>query len=194
MHGWIGKVLRVDLSCGACSVEDLDPDLAKKFIGGRGLASKLLFDEIDPKVDPLSPQNKLIFATGPLTGSGAIGGSRFMIVTKSPLTDGLACSNAGGYFGPELKFAGYDIIIFEGRAPEPVYLSIENNQVQIKPAHHLWGKTTIETENAIRAEIGDARKAGETHICSIGPAGENLVRIACIMHSSHAAGRSGWEQ
>ena len=191
MHGWIGKILRVDLSRGRCSVEDLDPDLAKNFIGGRGLASKLLFDEIDPKVDPLSPQNKLIFATGPLTGSGAIGGSRYMVVTKSPLTGAIACSNTGGYFGPELKFAGYDILIFEGRAVEPVYVSIENDDIQIKSAKHLWGKTTIETEDAIRSEMGDARKAGETHICSIGPAGENLVRIACIMHSSHAAGRSG---
>jgi len=165
--------------------------MVKSFIGGRGLASKLLFDEVDAKVDSLEPENTLSFATGPLTGSGAIGGSRYMIVTKSPLTGAIACSNIGGYFGPELKFAGYDMVIFEGKAPDPIYLSIEDDHVEIKPAQHLWGKTTVETEGRIRSEIGDSQKARETQISTIGPAGENLVRIACIMHAGHAAGRSG---
>ena len=191
MHGWIGKILRVDLTRGSYAIEDLDSGMAKSFIGGRGLASKLLFDEVDAKVDPLSPGNTLSFATGPLTGSGAIGGSRYMIVTKSPLTEAVACSNIGGYFGPELKFAGYDMVILEGRAPDPVYLSIEDDHVEIKPAEHLWGKNTVETEDIIRSEIGDPRKAKETQISTIGPAGEKLVRIACIMHAGHAAGRSG---
>jgi aldehyde:ferredoxin oxidoreductase len=191
VHGWIGKILRVDLTRGSYAIEDLDSSMAKSFIGGRGLASKLLSDEVDAKVDPLSPGNTLSFATGPLTGSGAIGGSRYMIVTKSPLTEAVACSNIGGYFGPELKFAGYDIVILEGRAPNPVYLSIEDDYVEIKPAEHLWGKNTVETEHRIRSEIGDPRKAKETQISTIGPAGENLVRIACIMHGGHAAGRSG---
>ncbi|MCL0089765.1 aldehyde ferredoxin oxidoreductase family protein [Dehalococcoidia bacterium] len=191
MHGWAGKILRVDLARGNHRIEDLDPHIARDFIGGRGLATKLLFNEIDPKIDAFSPENKLFFAAGPLTGSGAIGGSRFMVVTKSPLTDGIGCANAGGYFGPELRFAGYDIVILEDKAPEPVYLSIENDEVQIKPASHLWGKTTVETEDLIRSEIKHARKAKETQICCIGPAGENLVRMASIMHSGHAAGRSG---
>jgi len=191
MDGWTGKILRVDLTRGSHSVEDLDPDLAKNFIGGRGLATKLLFDEIDPMIDPFSPDNKLLFATGPLTGTGAIGGSRLMVVTKSPLTGAAACSNIGGYFGPELKFAGYDILILEGKAPKPVYLLINDGDVQIKPAQHLWGKTTVETEPMIKSEIGDAQKAKQTQIACIGPGGEKLVRIASIMHAGHAAGRSG---
>jgi len=191
MDGWVGQVLRVKLTEGDCSVEDLDPDMAKAFIGGRGLASKFLFDEIDPTIDPLSPENKLIFATGPLTGTGAVTGSRYMVVTKSPLTGGIACSNSGGYFGPELKFAGYDLIVLQGRAPERVYLSIVNDNVEIRPAHHLWGKSTVETESVIRSDIGDAQKAKKTQIASIGPAGENLVRMACVINDHRAAARSG---
>lgn len=192
MDGWTGKILRVDLARGSHFVEDLDPDVAQDFIGGRGLASKFLFDEIDPTIDPFNPDNKLLFATGPLTGSGAIGSGRFMVVTKSPLTEGIGCANIGGYFGPEIKFAGYDMIIFEGRAKKPVYVLIEDDKVEIRPAQHLWGKTTSETEEAVRVEIGDARKAKEFQICSIGPAGENRVRMANIIHGGHhAAGRGG---
>ena len=192
MNGWTGKILRVNLTRGSHLVEDLAPDLARNFIGGRGLATKYLLDEVDPMVDPFSPDNKLLFATGPLTGSGAIGSGRFMVVAKSPLTEGVGCANVGGYFGPELKFAGYDMIIFEGRAKKPVYVLIENDKVEIKPAQHLWGKTTSETEEAVKVEIGDARKAKEFQICSIGPAGENRVRIANIIHGAHhAAGRGG---
>jgi len=191
MHGWVGRVLRVDLTKGKCSVEDLDPDMAEAFIGGRGLASKLLFDEIDSSIDPLGPENKGIFATGPLTGTGAITGCRYMVVTKSPLTGCIACSNAGGYFGPEVKFAGYDLIIFEGRAPEPVYLSIVDDSVEVKSAQQLWGKSTVETESIIRSDIGDAQKARKTQIASIGPAGDNLVRMACVINANRAAARSG---
>lgn len=191
MDGWVGRVLRVNLTEGDCHVEDLDWDMAEAFIGGRGLASKLLFDEIDPAIDPLSPENKLMFATGPLTGTGAITGARYMVVTKSPLTGCIACSNAGGYFGPELKFAGYDLIIFEGKSPEPVYLSIMNDDVEIRPAQHLWGRSTVETEEIMRSELNDSWKARETHIASIGPAGENLVKMASIINAGRAAARSG---
>ncbi len=192
MDGWTGKVLRVDLSKGQCTDEELDLDLAEKFIGGRGLATKLLFEEADPKVDPLTPENKLIMATGPLTGTGAPASSRYEVVTKSPLTGAIADSSTGGSFGAELKYAGYDLIIFEGKSPEPVYLLIQNDDVEIKSAQHLWGKSTIETESMIRLEMGDAWKARGTQIVSIGPAGENLVKFASIMHSGgHAAGRSG---
>ena len=191
MDGWVGRVLRVNLTEGDCSIEDLDPDMAEAFIGGRGLASKLLFDEIDPAIDPLSPENRLILATGPLTGTGAITGCRYMVVTKSPLTGAIACSNAGGYLGPELKFAGFDLIIFEGKSPEPVYLSIVDNEAEIRPAQHLWGKNTVQTEDIIRSEIGDAQKAKKTQIASIGPAGENLVKMACVINAHRAAGRSG---
>lgn len=191
MDGWTGRVLRVNLTEGSCRIEGLDPDMAKAFIGGRGLASKFLFDEVDPMIDPLSSENKLIFATGPLTGTGAITGSRYMVVTKSPLTGCIACSNAGGYFGSELKFAGYDLIIFEGKSPKPVYLSVVDDRVEIRPAQHLWGKSTVETESIIRSDISEAQKAKRTQIASIGPAGENLVKIACIINTHRAAARSG---
>jgi len=185
MDGWVGKILRVNLTEGDCFVEDLDPDMAKAFVGGRGVASKFLFDELPPAIDPLDPANKLIFATGPLTGTRAITGCRYMVVTKSPLTGCIVCSNAGGYFGPELKFAGYDLIIFEGKSPKPVYLSIVNNNVEIRPAQHLWGRSTVQTEEIIRSEVSDAQ------IASIGPAGENLVRMACVINAHRAAARSG---
>jgi aldehyde:ferredoxin oxidoreductase len=191
MDGWVGKILRVDLTKGDYVEEELDVNLAKKFVGGRGLASKILFDEIDPMIDPLSPGNKLIFATGPATGA-ALGGSRYMVVTKSPLTGTIGTANAAGGFGPTLKFAGYDLIIFEGRSEEPVYLSICDDVVEIKAARHLWGKTTHETEDIIRDEIGNYWKARETHIACIGPAGEKLARLAAIINDKHrAAGRGG---
>lgn len=192
MNGWVGKFLRIDLSTGHIDVEDLDQDLAKEYIGGRGLASKMLYDEIDPAVDPLSPDNKLIFATGPLTGTGAIAGSRYMVVTKSPLTGFIACSNSGGYFGPELKYAGYDMIIFEGKAESPVYLYINDDTVELRPAEDLWGMTTHATEDAIRSQIGKPWKGEQFRIASIGPAGEKLSRLACIINDkARAAGRSG---
>jgi len=192
MNGWIGKILRVDLSNSSFAVEDLDPDLAKDYVGGRGLAEKYLVDEIDPTVDPLSEDNKLIFATGPLTGTGLIASSRYMVITKSPLNNCIACSNSGGYFGPEIKYAGYDMIIFEGKAPEPVYLMIKDDVIEFKSATDLWGKQTDETEDLIRAEIGSQWKGREFRIASIGPAGERLCRVACVINDkARAAGRSG---
>jgi len=191
MDGWMGQILRINLSDAEYRVEDLDPDLAEDFIGGRGLASQMLFDEVDPRVEPLSPENKVIFAVGPLTGTGVVGAARSMVVTKSPLTSGITSSNLGGHFGPELKFAGYDAIIIEGKSPEPVYLLINDENVEFKPAEHLWGKSTSETEDMIQAEIADSWKARETQIVCIGPAGENLVKFASIIHSGRAFGRSG---
>ena len=190
MYGWNAKVLRVNLTNGVCADEDLNPNLLREFIGGRGLGTKILFDEVLPTVSPLSAENKLIFATGPATGT-QLGSCRYVVVTKSPLTGGIACSNAGGHFGPALKFAGYDAIIFEGRAKEPVYLSVCNDAVEIRPASHLWGKSTNQTEDMIRDEVGypEARK---TKIACIGPAGEKLVKIAAIINDKHrAAARSG---
>jgi len=187
MYGWRGKVLRVDLTNGSVLTEDLDAKAASDFIGARGLATKYLFDEIDAKVDPLSPENKLIFATGPLTGTKAPGASRYMVITKSPLTGAIANSNAGGYFPAELKFAGWDVIIFEGKAEKPVYLWIENDKAEIRSAEGLWGKDTYETQDLIRAETDNNAK-----VACIGPAGENLVKFACIINDEgRAAGRSG---
>jgi len=195
MYGWTGKILRIDLSRRNCSVEDLPFGLARQYIGGRGLGDRILFDEVDPRTDPLSPENKLIFATGPMTGTGVPAGGRFIVVGKSPLTGAIANPCCGGYLGANLKFAGYDVIIVEGKSPEPVYISIVNDTVEIRPAAHLWGKGATETEHAIRARMGPEADGWEKNILSvatIGPAGENLVRFACIMaDGGRAAGRSG---
>lgn len=187
MKGWVGKILRVDLTSGEWKAEELDRNLAIKFIGGRGLGSKILYDEIDPKVDPFSPNNKLIMATGPLTGTSASAAGRYMAITKSPLTGTIACSNSGGHFGAELKFAGFDLVIIEGKAKEPVYLFIEDGKVEIRDARHLWGKTTHEATDQILSETDMDAK-----VACIGPAGEKRVRFACIINDKHrAAGRSG---
>ena len=187
MHGWIGKVLRVNLSTGTVSTEPLDLDRAKAFIGARGLGSRYLYDEVDPRIDPLSPENKLIFVAGPFTGTYAPSGGRYNVVTKGPLTGAIAASNSGGTWGPELKFAGYDMAIIEGKAAKPVYLWIKDGAVQIRDAAHLWGKIVPDTTDAIR----DATDA-DAKVACIGPAGENLVLFGCIMNDMHrAAGRSG---
>lgn len=185
--GWNGKVLRVNLSDETCIVEELNAAWAASYVGGRGLATKYLCAETDPKVDPLSPENKLIFATGPLTGSYGAANGRYMVVTKSPLTGTVACSNSGGYFPSELKYAGFDMIIVEGKAKRPLYLRIYNQKAELAGAAHLWGKSTSEAEDLIRSEFhGDAK------VALIGPAGENQVHYACIVNDKHrAAGRSG---
>ena len=186
--GWTRKILRVDLSAGRCSAEDLNMDWAMDYLGSRGLASKYLVEEVDPKVDPLSPENKLIMATGPLTGTMASTGGRYTVVTKGPLTNAIACSNSGGYFGAEMKFAGWDMIIFEGRAEKPVYLHVEDDRAELRDAGHLWGSSTWQTEEQIRKELQDP----QLKISSIGKAGENGVLYACVVNDLHrAAGRSG---
>jgi len=187
MDGWVGKILRVNLSKGSVSEEKLNEEAAHDYIGGRGLGIKYLYDEIDPKIDPLSPKNKLIMATGPLTGTGALAGGRYTVVTKAPLTGAIANSNSGGYFGAELKYAGYDMIIFEGKAKEPVYLWIENDKAEIRSAKESWGKDIHKTTELIQSETDDDAK-----VACIGPAGENLVKFANIMNDNgRAAGRSG---
>ena len=188
MRGWTGKILRVDLARRSVEVEPLNMAWARDFIGGRGLGARYLFAEMDPTVDALSPDNKLIFATGPLTGTNASCGARYMVVTKGALTGAITTSNSGGHWGPELKFAGYDMVIAEGKASEPVYLWIYDDEVELRDARHLWGKTTWETEDLIREDSG----VPDAVVASIGPAGERLVRFACIINDRHrAAGRSG---
>jgi len=185
---YAGRLLRVNLSTGEVKKEDIPEELLKKFIGGRGLASKYLFNEVDPNVDPFSPENKLIFATGPLTGTAAPTGGRYMVITKGPLTGTIACSNSGGFWGPELKKAGYDMIIVEGRAEKPVYLFIKDDEVEIKDASHLWGLTTHETTDKVLEEVGEKT----ARVACIGPAGEKLVKFACVINDKHrAAGRTG---
>lgn len=192
MKGWTGKILRVDLSKSEYVIEDLDPEFAREYLGGQGMASKILFDEIDPAVGGLSPENKLIFSTGPLTGTGAVTGSRGVWAAKSPLSGAIAFSNCGGYFPAEVKFAGYDMIIMEGKAEKPVCLFIEDDKVEFMNAQDLWGKTVSETGDLIRAEIDNSDNAMDARIACIGPAGENLVKIASIISDYHrAAARCG---
>jgi len=188
MSVYCGKLLRIDLTAGKISTEPLDPQLAGKFIGGRGLGTYFLSQEIDPKIDPLSPANKLILATGPLTGTSAPAPGRYMAITKSPLTGGVACSNSGGHWGPELKFAGYDMIILEGKAEKPCYITIRDDQVEIHDAGEYWGKLVGEATDALLAAFGDEK----AKVLLIGPAGERRSHIAAIMNDRYrAAGRSG---
>lgn len=186
-NGYNGTILRVNLTNGSILKEKLNLDEAEKFIGGRGLGTKILMDEIDPAIDPLSAENKLIFVTGPLTGTSTPTGGRYMVVTKAPLTGTVACSNSGGYWGAELKFAGYDAIIFEGKAENPVYLNIVNGEVEILDATSLWGKLVNETTTLLEGIHGN-----KARIATIGPAGEKLSKMAAIMNErGRAAGRSG---
>jgi len=186
--GWTRKLLRVDLSKGTCKSEKLNMKWAQDYLGQRGLATKYFIEEVNPKVDPLSPQNKLIMATGPLTGTPASTGGRYSVITKGALTGAIACSNSGGYFGAELKFAGWDMIIFEGKSKKPVYLSIEDEKAELRDAAHLWGKTVWQTEEIIKHTHQDP----QTRVAAIGRAGENGVLYACIVNDLHrAAGRSG---
>ena len=187
MYGWIGTILRVNLTNRAVSKEPLNPALAKQYIGARGLGTKIMYDEVDPRVDPLSPENKLIFAPGPFTGTFAPSGGRYNVITKGPLTGTIAASNSGGAFGPELKFAGYDLLIIEGKATSPVYLYIRDDKVEIRDAGKIWGKEVPDTTDMIRAETDEDAK-----VACIGPAGERLVLFANVMNEMHrAAGRSG---
>ncbi|MEK7437344.1 MAG: aldehyde ferredoxin oxidoreductase family protein [Pseudomonadota bacterium] len=186
--GWTKKVLRVDLSKGTCKSEALNMKWAQEYLGQRGLATKYFVEEVDPKVDPLSPANKMIMATGPLTGTMASTGGRYSVITKGALTGAIACSNSGGYFGAEMKFAGWDMVIFEGKSPKPVYLAIEDDKAELRDAAHLWGKSVWQTEEIIKKTHQDP----QTRVCSIGRAGENGVMYACIVNDLHrAAGRSG---
>ena len=186
--GWTRKILRVDLTKGTCKSEPLNMEWAQKYLGQRGLASKYLVEEIDPKCDPLGPGNKLIMATGPLTGTCASTGGRYSVITKGALTGAIACSNSGGYFGAEMKFAGWDMIIFEGASPKPVYLTVFDDKAELRDASGLWGKSVWDTDALIKAKHQDPM----IHVAAIGIAGEKQVLYSCIVNDLHrAAGRSG---
>ncbi|MBI9045864.1 MAG: aldehyde ferredoxin oxidoreductase family protein [Anaerolineaceae bacterium] len=187
MFGWHGKVLRINLTNETIKEETIDRKVAQDYIGGRGWAIRYLYNELDPTVDPFSPNNMMIFATGALTASPAPTGNRYMVVTKSPLTGALTNSNSGGDFPTFMKRTGYDLFIFEGKAEKPVYVWVNEEQVEIRSAEHLWGKNVPETEDLLISETEPKAK-----VACIGPAGENLVRFASIMNDKHrAAGRSG---
>ena len=187
MFGYMGKILRVELSKGSISEEPLDEGLTKKFLGGAGVATKYLFDEVKKGVDPLGPENKLIFMTGPLTGTISPSAGRYSVVAKSPLTGFWGHGNAAGYWGAKFKATGFDGIIFEGISPKPVYLVIEDGKAELRDAGHLWGKSVSDTTKLIKDELG-----AKFNVACIGIAGENQVKYAAIMNDvSRAVGRCG---
>ena len=187
-YGHWGKALRVNLTTGSITTEELDETFLRRYVGGWGFIAYYLLKELAPGIDPLGPENKLIFTTGPVTGHPVAGGGRNMVGAKSPLTGGFAGAEAGGYFGAELKRAGWDTVIIEGMAESPVYLWIKDDRVELLPADHLWGLETYEVQQRIREERGDRL----IRVAQCGPAGENLVRISNIIHDANrAAGRTG---
>ncbi|MEM1563259.1 MAG: aldehyde ferredoxin oxidoreductase family protein [Candidatus Bathyarchaeia archaeon] len=189
MYGYAGRILHVDLTTGKTRTEPLNEDHAKKYIGGIGLGMRLWLDYSKAGVDPFSPENPLVLATGPTSGTiWPTGGNGHAFVSKSPQSYGIAEAKSHGSFGTELKRAGYDAVIFHGKAEKPVYVWIDDDSVQILDASHLWGKSPAETEDTIKEELGDYY----IRVAAIGPAGEKLVRIACIINEkSRAAGRCG---
>jgi len=187
MFGLMGKLLRVNLTEGSIVQEEIPEERAKKFLGGRGLGTKYLFDELKRGIDPLGPENKLIFMTGLLTGTPSPSASRYSVVTKSPLTNIWAQSSSGGRWGVDLKHSGFDGIIFEGISERPVYLTIYDEKAELRDATDLWGKNVSETTQLLKQRLGDT-----FNVASIGTAGENLVKYAAIMNDLHrAAGRCG---
>jgi len=187
MYAYKGKTLRLNLSKKTARVEKVHENLLRRYLGCRGLGAKIYYDEVKPDVNPLEPENKVVLVTGPLTSTPTFGSSKFHLVTKSPLTGIYLCSNAGGYFGAELKFAGYDGIIIEGKASNPIYVSIKDDHVEFNDAKHIWGAGTWGTQKAVKEETG----GGKTRVMCIGPAGERLVRFACVMSEDRSFGRGG---
>ncbi len=184
----IGKLLRVNLGTKSISIEEIHDSFYRKYMGGTGFIAYFLLKELKPGIDPLGPDNKLIFASGPVTGTSMIASGRNGVGAKSPLSNGIALSQVGEYWGAELKHAGYDAVIIEGKAENPVYLWISEGKIEIKNAAHIWGQKTKETQQLIRDELGDVN----VRVAMIGPGGERLIPFACIMNGLYdAAGRGG---
>ena len=187
MYGWMGTILKVDLSTGSVTCEPLSEEMRHNFVGGRGVNSKILYDTTGRDTAPLSPDNVLIFGTSPLSGTAAPSTPRCTVSAKSPLTGILGDANFGGFFGPSLKACGFDHVAVTGKAKAPVMITISDGKASIQPAEHLWGTSTHETEKMIRQRVSGTK----VHIAAIGPAGENLVRTACVVHGHNVAGRTG---
>jgi aldehyde:ferredoxin oxidoreductase len=187
-QGYAGKILHVNLTRGKTWVEEPTDAFYRRYLGGQGFVGYYLLKNVPKGADPLGPENVLIFATGTITGIPVAGAGRSCVGAKSPLTDGYGQADVGGFFGAELKQAGYDAVVVYGRAAKPVYLWIHDGEVEIRSAEHLWGKTTLDTQEAIQSELDDTR----VRLAMIGPGGEKLVRYACVINDlRHAAGRSG---
>jgi aldehyde:ferredoxin oxidoreductase len=188
MKGICGKLLEVDLTSGRAKDTRIPDGRVEKYLGGRGLGARLLFDSLPPRKDPLSPENVLIFLTGPLTGSTVTGSSKFVVVTKSPLTHGWCDSYSSGRIAVELKKAGYDGMVIRGRSNHPCYLKIDDGGVEIREADSIWGKDSFETERMLK----ESERNPSAGVSSIGPAGENLGKFACINSDFYRqAGRGG---
>ena len=188
LYGYTGAILRVNLTRGTVRKEKISEELRRRYLGGSGFVAYYLWKELEGGIEPLGPENKLVIATGPVTGTPIMGSGRHSLGAKSPLTGGIAFSQVGEFWGTELKRAGFDAIIIEGKAENPIYLSVRNGKAEIRDAMHLWGQETRETQHAIRQELGDDK----VRLLLIGPGGENLVRYACIMGGLYdAAGRGG---
>jgi aldehyde:ferredoxin oxidoreductase len=177
LNGYGGQVLRVNLTRGTVDKAELDEDMARDYLGGRGFAAKVLYSELEKGTDPLGEANKLVVAAGPLSGLLIPGAGKTTFAAKSPATGGYADSNVGGMFSAEMKYAGYDLIVVEGVSPDPVYLFIEDDKVELRDASAYWGQGAITAETALKKELGE-----EFQIALIGPGGENLVKYACICH------------
>ncbi len=187
LYGYFGRQLRVSLKDKEIKIEKIDANILKKYLGGVGYAAKILYEELKEGIDPLSPDNKIVFATSPLTANNIPGGGSIMLCFKSPLTGIWGESRCGGDFGPDLRRAGFDALIIEGKATEPVFLVINDDDISLRPAGHLVGKKVTEKTAAIRKELNDSKMS----IACIGPAGEKLVRFATVMVGHRAAGRCG---
>lgn len=185
--GYAGRLLRVNLTTGEIATQELSDDFCRLYMGGDGFAARILYDEVPAGVDAFDPENRFIVMTGPVEGTLVPGAGRTVVVTKSPLTNGYVDSYFGGHFGTELKFAGYDGIVIYGKAPKPVYLFIDDDQVEIRDAGSYWGMHTFPAQVKLREELGDTNIATMV----IGPAGEKLSRIACTISGARAAGRGG---
>jgi len=188
MKGINGNILRVDLTAGRLSVQPISEEHYRRHLGGRGIIAHTLLTEVPKGIDPFGAENRLVFALGTLTGHPFVGSGRNSVGCKSPMTGGYGESEAGGFWGAELKRAGFEAIVIEGISAKPVYLWIKDGEPEIRDAGRLWGLETADTERAIREELGDAR----IRTAVIGPAGEKRVRFACILNDvTHAAGRTG---
>ena len=188
IYGTTAKILRVDLSRSSIEVEDFSEEFYRLYPGGKALAGYILLNEMPPHTDPFAPENVLVIANGLLTGAPVSTATRYVVSARSPLTMGYGESEAGGFWGPELKMAGFEAIVITGRSPEPVYLWIQEGEAEIRPASHLWGHLTAEVQETIRTELGDDK----IRVLQIGPAGENLVRFAGLTNDlRHFNGRNG---
>ena len=191
MYGYMGRILRANLTKGEIREEPLPEEVARKYVGGRGLGAKILFEELKPGVNPLGPENKMVIAGGVMPGLPFAGNSRFVVCAKSPLGYAWGESLSGGYMAPKIRQAGFDAIIVEGTAKTPVWLYVNEGKAELRDASRYWGRFTADTEKIIKRELGDTNPR-QTSVASIGPAGEKLVRFAAIINDlREACGRSG---